>query len=170
MGYDLAALPKNKTVETIMREAVDDGFITFNSMAAGNIGNRNLDLQHMFQQFDLGFSDSFPQLIALQNNILQTLDKITGINENREGQIAASSTVTNAQGAIQASRTITEPLFYQMQLFVEKAMTCIVEATKVSWAFYKTEQGEQILGTERYNFMKVTKELGYRDYGVLIIR
>lgn len=168
LGFDLAAMPKNKTAAKLMQEITDDGIMFYNSMAAGNVGNRNLDLQHMLQEKDLGFSDSFPQLIALQNNILNTLDKVTGINENREGQVSASSTVTNTQGAIQASRTITEPLFYQMQLFVEKAMTCIVEATKVSWAFYKTEQGEQILGTERYKYMQVTKELGYRDYGVHI--
>lgn len=168
LGLDLASLPKNKTAAKVMQEITDDGIMFYNSMAAGNVGNRNLDLQHLLQQVDLGFSDSFPALITLQNNILNTLDKITGINENREGQVSASSTVTNTQGAIQASRTITEPLFYQMQLFVEKAMTCIVEATKVSWAFYKTEEGEQILGTEMFEYMKVTPELGYKDYGVHI--
>lgn len=168
LGFDLAAMPKNKTLAQVIQGITDDGIFIYNSQAAGNVGQRNLDLQHIMQTEDIGFSDSFPQLIALQNNILNTLDKITGINENREGQVSASSTVTNTQGAIQASRTITEPLFYQMQLFVEKAMTCIVEATKVSWAFYKTEKGEQILGTDKFKYMQVTKELGYRDYGVHI--
>lgn len=168
LGFDLAAMPKNKTLAQVIQGITDDGIFIYNSQAAGNVGQRNLDLQHIMQTEDIGFSDSFPQLIALQNNILNTLDKITGINENREGQVSASSTVTNTQGAIQASRTITEPLFYQMQLFVEKAMTCIVEATKVSWAFYKTEKGEQILGTDKFKYMQVTRELGYRDYGVHI--
>ncbi len=166
LGFDLAAMPKNSTLAKVVHGITDDGVFIYNSQSAGNVGGRNLDLQHIMQTVDLGFSDSFPQLIALQNNILNTLDKITGINENREGQVSASSTVTNTQGAIQASRTITEPLFYQMQLFVEKVMTCIAEATKVSWAYYKTEQGEQILGTDRFKYMQVTKELGRKDYGV----
>jgi len=166
LGFDLAAMPKNKTLAQVIQGITDDGIFIYNSQAAGNVGQRNLDLQHIMQTEDIGFSDSFPQLIALQNNILNTLDKITGINENREGQVSASSTVTNTQGAIQASRTITEPLFYQMQLYVEKVMTCIAEATKVSWGFYKTEQGEQILGTDRFRYMQVTKKLGQKDYGV----
>jgi hypothetical protein len=82
--------------------------------------------------------------------------------------VSASATVSNTNSAINASRTITEPLFYQMQLFVEKAMTVIVEATKVSWAFYKLDKGEQILGTDKFRYMQVTRELGMRDYGIHI--
>lgn len=168
LGYDVAAIPVGKTVAKIMQEALDDGFVTFNSMAAGNVGGRNLDLQNMLQEKDLGFSTSFPQLLQLQNQILSTLDRITGINEFREGSGPASSTVTNAQQGLQNSRTITEPLFYMAQLFEEKVMTRITEATKISWAFYKLDQGEQILGTEMHRYMQVTRELGYRDYGVHI--
>lgn len=168
LGYDVAAIPKGKSVEKIMQEALDDGFITYNSMAAGNVGGRNLDLQNMLQEKDLGFSTSFPQLLQLQNQILATLDRITGINEFREGSGPASATVTNAQQGLQNSRTITEPLFYMAQLFEEKIMTRIVEATKISWAFYKLDVGDQILGTEQHKYMQVTRELGYRDYGVHI--
>lgn len=168
LGYDVAAIPKGKTVEKIMQEALDDGFVTYNSMAAGNIGGRNLDLQNMLQEKDLGFSDSFPQLLQLQDQILANLDRITGINEYREGSGPVSSTVTNAQQGLQNSRTITEPLFDMMQMFVEEVMVRIVEATKISWAFYKLDKGEQILGTEKFKYMQVTRELGYRDYGVHI--
>jgi hypothetical protein len=93
---------------------------------------------------------------------------LTGINEFREGASPASSTVTNAQQSVQNSRTITEPIFFMMQLFVERCMQTLVEATKVSWAFYKTQMGEQILGTDKYQFMKVTPDLGLRDYGIHI--
>lgn len=168
LGYDLAATPKGKTVEKIMQEALDDGFVTYNSQAAGNLSGRNLDLKNMLQELDIGFSDSFPQLLQLQNQILATLDRITGINEFREGAGPISATVTNAQQGLQNSRTITEPLFFAMQIFVEMVMTRIVEATKISWAFYKLDKGEQILGTEKFKYMQVTRDLGYRDYGVHI--
>jgi hypothetical protein len=168
LGYDLASLPKKKTLKQIMYDALNDGFVVYDSSAAGNFSGKNLDLKTMMQDFDLGFSDSFPNLIALKQEILNTLDRITGINEFREGASPASSTVTNAQQSVQNSRTITEPIFYMMQLFVEKAVSIIIEAYKVSYAFYKTEKGEQILGTDKYNYMKITQELGYRDYGVHI--
>lgn len=166
--YDLAGTPKKTTVEKIMQQITDDGFATFNSSAAGNVFNRNLDLQNVIKHVDLGFSEGFPQLLQLQNHILSNLDRITGINDLREGAVPASSTVTNAQQGLQNSRTITEPLFFQMQEFVERCMLRIVEASKISYAFYKTDQGEQILGTDKFNYMRVTQELGYRDYGVHI--
>jgi hypothetical protein len=168
LAYDLAALPKNTTLKKLMYDAVNDGFITTNSAASGNFSGKNLDLKSMMQEHDLGFSQSFEGILALLDTLLNTLDRLTGINDNRQGQIAASATVTNSQDAIKASRTMTEPLFYQMQLFVENVMTKIVEATKVSWAFYKLDKGEQILGSEKYKYMQVTRELGYRDYGVHI--
>jgi len=168
LGFDLAALPKNKTVTKIIQEMTDDGIITLNSMAAGNVGGRNLDLKQLIQEADMGFSSSFPQYLQLQNQILANLDRITGINEFRESGGPASATLGTAQQGLQNSRTITEPLFYRMQEFVEKCMTRIVAATKVSYAFYKSEKGEQILGTDMFQYMKVTQELGYRDYAVHI--
>jgi hypothetical protein len=168
LGYDLAGLPINTTVEKVMYQALNDQFVTYNSMADGNMAKRNLDLKGMMQEIDLGFSESFQQLLELKRDILDTLDRVTGINELREGSIPASSTATNAQQGLQNSRTITAPLFYQMQQFVEHTMVRIVEATKVSWAFYKLDKGEQILGSKKFKYMQVSRELGYRDYGVHI--
>jgi len=167
ISYDLAAIPKDKSLSKVIQEFIDDGFVTYNSMAAGNMGGRNADLSNMFKEFDLGFSQSFPQLLTLQNQIIASLDRITGINEMREGSIPASSTVSNAQQGLKNSRTITEPLFYQMQLHTQKTLKRIVNSTKISWAFYQLEQGEQILGTDKYNYL-VTKEIANRDYGIYI--
>lgn len=168
LGIDLAALPKDMTVKEVTYNAINDGIITVNSAGATNYSGRNLDLKQLFQEADIGLSDSFPYLVQMQQNILSVLDRLTGINEFREGSSPASSTVTNAQQSIANSRTITEPIFFMMQLAVQKLLTTVVEATKVSYAFYKTQMGEQILGSEKYRFMKVTQELGLRDYGVHI--
>lgn len=168
LGLDMAAAPKGTTAKKLAYEMINDGIVLLNSAAAHNFAGRNLDLKQLIQEADLGFSDSFPYLIQLQQNILSNLDRLTGINEFREGGSPASSTVTNAQQAIQNSRTITEPIFYWMQKFQERCVQTLTEATKVSYAFYKTQEGEQILGSEKYRFLKVTPELGLRDYGVHI--
>lgn len=168
LGYDAAGLPINSTIEKIMYNALNDGFVVYNSMADGNMAKRNLDLKGMLQEVDLGFSQSFQQLLMLKADLLNTLDRITGINELREGAAPASSTATNAQQGLQNSRTITAPLFYAMQQFIEHTMVRVVEGTKVSWAFYKLDKGEQILGSEKFKYMQVSRELGYRDYGVHI--
>jgi hypothetical protein len=172
LAYDMAAAPKGMTSKQIVYNAINDGFLVINTAGASNFSGRNLDLKQLIQQEDIGLSDSFPYLLQMKQDILNNLDRLTGINEFREGASPASSTVTNAQQAVQNSRTITEPIFFLMQEFQQKALQRIVEATKVSYAYYKTQMGEQILGTEKYGFMKgfmkVTPELGDRDYGVHI--
>jgi len=166
--YDLAGLPEGKKMKDIMYQVLNDGIVSFNSAAAGNFSGRNLDLTNAIKEIDLGLSASLEYSLRLQDNILNQLNQITGINENREGQIAASSTATNANSAISASRTITEPIFYGMNGMEKRVLNSIVNTSALSWAFYKVEKGEQILGTEKFKYLQASKELGYKDYGVHI--
>jgi hypothetical protein len=145
---------------------VNDGFVTYDTSASGNFHGRDVSLNNILQVEDLGLSSSFGPLIQFKDHILQMMDRMTGISENREGQIAASATATNTNSAIQASRTITEPFFYGVYSFIDKTLMRIIESTKITWAFYKIEEGEQILGIDKSKFMRVTQELGYKDYGV----
>lgn len=168
MMYDRAALPKKRDLKQIAYDMTNDSFIDVDSSASGNFSGRNLSGMELFKEFDLGLSNSVQQLIALKDQILQTMDRLTGINETREGYIAASATVTNSQQAIENSRTQTAPMYYAMELFVEKVLLRIAEATKISYAFYKQDKGEQILGSEKFKYMQVTTEIGFRDYGVYL--
>lgn len=168
MFYDRAGLPEGKKMKDILYGVLNDGLVDFNSAAAGNFSGKNLDLTNAIKEIDLGLSQSFEYLVNIKNQIVSDLNQITGINENREGQIAASSTVSNANSAIQASRTITEPIFFGMNGFVKRVMMSVVNVSAISWAFYKIEKGEQILGTKKYKYLQATKELGFKDYGLHI--
>lgn len=164
--YDLAGLPEGKKMKDIMYNVLNDGIVSFNSAAAGNFSGKNLELPNAVKEIDLGLSASLEYSLALQQNILNQLNQITGINENREGQIAASSTATNANSAINASRTITEPIFNGMDAFVKKVLLSVVNLSAISWAFIKLEKGEQILGTQKFKYLQATKEIGFKDYGL----
>ena len=166
--YDRAALPKKRTMIEVAYDMANDSFIDVDSSASGNFANRNLSGMELFKEFDLGLSQSVQQLLALKDQILMTMDRLTGINETREGAIQASATVTNSQQAIENSRTQTAPIYYAMELFTEQVLTRIAEASKVSYAFYKQDEGEQILGSEKFKYMQITQEVGFRDYGVHI--
>jgi hypothetical protein len=166
LGFNLAGLPAKSSVKAIQYDMVNDGFVTYDTSASGNFHGRDVSLNNILQVEDLGLSNSFGALIQFKDVILQMMDRMTGISENREGQIAASATATNTNSAIQASRTITEPFFYGVYSFIDKTLMRIIESTKVTWAFYKVEEGEQILGIDKWKFMRVTQELGFKDYGV----
>lgn len=168
LTYDRAGLPINRELKDVMYQALNDQFIDYDSSAAGNTSQRQLDPSNAFKEIDLGLSQSFQYLLTMKQDIINTLSQITGINEGREGNTMASSTATNAQTDIANSRTITEALFYGMNGLVERVMMGVVQSSAISWAFYKMEKGEHILGSNKFNFLKLTKEIGYRDYGVSV--
>lgn len=168
LWFNLAALHKDSSVEKTLHELFNEGFGTYDTSAAGNMHGRDVSVNNLIQQYDIGLSDSFPSLISMLNVALDMMDRMTGINENRTGDIQASSTVSNTNSSIQASRTITAAFDYGTYLYISKVLTKIVESVKVTWAFYKVEKGEQILGSEKYGFLKASVELGYKDYGVHI--
>lgn len=169
LGYNRAMLPKGKTIKEVMYDALNDSFVDYDTSGSTNMSGKDLDLKAMFQEIDLGLSESFPSLIALKQDILQTLDRLTGINENRQGQIAASATATNANSAIQASRTITEGMFFIMGMFTEKMLVKLVSTTKLTWGLYKSEKAKIILGAEKFKFMQVTREIALSDYGIHLL-
>ena len=166
LGFNTAALGAKNTVKKINYDIVNDGFVTYDTSASGNFHGRDVSLNNILQTHDLGLSSSFGALVQFKNDILVMMDRMTGINNDREGQISASATATNTNSAIQASRTMTEPFFYGVYMYINKTLTKIVESTKITWAFYKLEKGEQILGVSKFKFLKVSQEIGYKDYGV----
>jgi len=168
LGFNKAALSSNSSVKEVMYNLINDGFITYDTSATGNAHGRDVSLNNIIQTEDIGLSDTFPSLIAFKNDLLAMMDRMTGINENREGQISASATVSNTNEAITASRTITAPFFYGLHLYMSKVLNKLVESEKITLAFYKIEKGEQILGTEKFKWLQVTQEVGYKDYGVHI--
>lgn len=166
--YDRAGTPINRSVKEVMYNILNDQFYEYDSSAAGNVGGRAFDPANAFKTFDLGLSESFPFLLNMKSDIINTLSLLTGINPEREGNTSASSTATNAQTDISNSRAITEALFYGMSGFVNRVMKGIVHSSAISWAFYKLEKGEQILGAGKFKYLQITREVGYRDYGVHI--
>lgn len=166
--YDKAGQPRKKNVKEVISQMINDGFLEWDSSASGNMAGRNLDARDLFKQIDLGVSSSFPALLQLKQQITNELDRISGVNDQRTGQIAASETATNATNATEASRTITDGMTLMMSKYAEHVMTKIVESTKISWGLFKSEKGRLILGDDKFRFMEATKDMAYSDYGVYL--
>lgn len=167
--YDRAGLPKKTTVKNVLYNALNDSFIDYDSSAAGNMSGKDLSINQIFKEIDLGMSDSFSSLVALKNDIRNELDLITGINDARQGNAPASSTVTNNMQNLESSRTITEPLFYYFTKFSEKVMHGLVETGKLVWGIYQPNKARMILGDEKYGFMKATSSIAFQSYNVSLV-
>ena len=169
VAYDLAGLPKGQTMKDVMYNLADDGMYLYNSSQEGNKIGRDVMVQGTIKEIDLGISNTIAVLIPLKNELQLMADRLTGITEERQGQIAASSTVTNAQSNIIASRTMTEPMFYYMERFTERVFQKTLEAVKVAWGLMDTGEGDLIIGDEGTGFLKATADIANDDYGVYLI-
>lgn len=167
--YDRAGLPKKTTVKNVLYNALNDSFIDYDSSAAGNMSGRDLNINQVFREIDLGVSSSFQHLIQMKNDIVSTLDMITGISAARVGDIKASETASNAQQSLDSSRTITEPLMYYLTMFSENVMLNLVETGKLVWGLYQPNKARMILGDEKYKFLQATQDLAFAAYQVELV-
>lgn len=165
--YDEALRPKLKTMKNIFYDIAEDGVLTINSSGDGNFsGNDVQNAVNLIQELDLGLSDSFNLLLNLKNDISNTLDRITGINESREGQSPVSQTATGTLQNIEASRSITRDLFYGHQIFMNKVFSILAEKTKLNKEYLDSNRAKILLGDTGIKFIKASKELMFDDFDV----
>src|ERR1019366_7347754 len=102
--YDRAGLPKKQTVKNVLYHASNDSFIDYDSSAAGNMAGKDLSINQIFKEIDLGISGSASTLVQIKNDIVNMLSELTGINPARQGEAPASTTVTNNMQNLESSR------------------------------------------------------------------
>lgn len=168
IAYDRAYLPKGKTMKDVLYRMTNDGIYDYNSAEDGNISGQKVEINGAIREIDLGVSASMQVLLGLKMELEHTADKLSGVNEERSGNIAASSTATGAQLSQQASRTLTEPMFYMFTRFTENVFSKLVEYSKISWGLLKPDQGAMIIGDDGVKFLRATKDLANDDYGVYL--
>ncbi|MCC7514555.1 MAG: hypothetical protein IT212_07665 [Bacteroidia bacterium] len=168
LGFNKGMLGKGDSVKKLLYKMLNDSLFEYSSAGQTNMAGKDLDITNMLKEFDLGLSNSFPQLLALKNDILQMLDFMTGINNERVGQIQASSTVSNAQQAIEASRTITEALFYYNHRYNENVLMKLAETAKIVYGLYNPDKLRTILGDEDFSYIMSTEGLADQKYGVYL--
>jgi len=165
--YDLAYLPLHKKFIDVLHEVTDDGIIVYNSSAEGNEGrvDRPGTGDVGIKEVDLGISRALPILLTHAMDIERTLDRITGLNEPRQGLTKATTTATSAMSDLESSRNMTYDLFYGVNIFINEVLSRLAEKTKINWAFLGQDKRALIISDEQYGYLKATKHLSNDDYG-----
>jgi hypothetical protein len=171
--YDESLLPIGKdgkpiSINKVISNMVNDGFMRFASKADGNLSGKNVDHKDAFQVLDLTPSSNLITLVQIAQNLEALIEKVSSVNNNREGNTKASETATNAQSDIILSRTITEPLFYFFDCFIEKILHRVCEYTKISWILFP-ERAVKVLGVELQGFIEENKNMRYNDYNAIVL-
>lgn len=167
--YDRSMLPAKTTMKEVIHRLVDEGIYDYNSASEANRrGDGAQRLQNMLREIDLGVSESISRLLEIKREIEATADKLTGINENREGQIAASSTATNANNSIRLSRTITLHRFYMYNRYNEIVLRKAIEHAKNSYCNLRPDIAEELISKEDARFLKELQEVDNDGFGLYL--
>lgn len=163
MAHDDAFLPKGKRFIDVYHTIQEDGIYRYNSSAEGNQSGRDMERQAI-NSLNLGSGETLNILVGQAMEIERTMDRITGINENRQGLTKATMTATANMNNIEASRSITYDLFYSMQDFMKMVLHKIAEKEK----FIYSQKESFLFDESEKQFLKITKELAFDNYGVYL--
>ena len=172
LAFDRMAIPKGETLSTLMYKLTEDGFFDYSSgddAVFGNAAQEKIhDISKALTAIDIGLSESVQMLLQLTNHYERMIDRITGINENREGLGKATTTATGVQSAVEASRSITYPMFYFFNQYISEVLMKLCEKSKIN-PIYTDEDSNNLLFSEKDKvFLRASKELCRDEFNVSI--
>jgi hypothetical protein len=127
--YDIAQIPDGWDIETALKYIKMTGITFIDSMKDGIPANYN-----QFHEVDLSLSDSVNKYVEISFMIDQEMDRISGINEARQGITQGQNqTVGVTQSALFQSNMITKPLFDGFLNFTSKIFSYISSLCKYIW-------------------------------------
>ena len=163
------AFTEGKQFKDIIRDITEEGLVEINSAAEGHYGAENvIGKIKPIDTIDLGPSSALPSLFNLAIDIERSMDRITGLNDDRQGVTKATTTATTNINNLEASQSMTYDIFYFVNLFINKGLTTLAEKTKINWAFLGEDGRLVPYGDDVVKYMKATKDLTNDDYLVFI--
>lgn len=163
------AFMKNKTVTRLSYELAEHGVTTINSADPGMTSDdRESIVDRVVKSFKLGDSQTIQTLLAIAVDIEQTLDRQTGMNNDRSGFGQASSTATTNTNNVNASVSMTYDMFQFMQYYINDVISMLAEKIKINWTWINGEGDGMILSDEQYGYLKATRDLTNDSYGAFV--
>ena len=122
---------------------------------------------NQLSSWDLTMSNVIAEYIQLMQKIEDMVAKLTGITPQRQGQIAASELVSNANTAVNMSYHITEPLFWNHNQVKRRVLTMLLNTSKAAWKDNKRYLN-YILDDATRAFVQLSDNFFYEDMDIFV--
>ncbi|YP_010509650.1 portal protein [uncultured phage cr12_1] len=122
---------------------------------------------NLLSSWDLTMSNVIAEYIQLMQKIEDMVAKLTGITPQRQGQIAASELVSNANTAVNMSYHITEPWFWNHNLVKRRVLTMLLNTSKAAWKDNKRYLN-YILDDATRAFVQLSDNFFYEDMDIFV--
>jgi len=167
--YDDAFLPKNKKFTDILHSVSEDGVVRFNSATEGNRSASEIESNKVgIGALNLGQSQTIVVLMNQAMDIERVMDRITGMNESRQGLEKATATATTNVNNVEASRSMTYDMFWFMKDYIERVLMKLAEKTKLNEVYYGEDSRQFVLSDEEMQYLVSTKNLIFHNYAVSV--
>lgn len=122
---------------------------------------------NQLSSWDLTMSNVIAEYIQLMQKIEDMVAKLTGITPQRQGQIAASELVSNANTAVNMSYHITEPWFWNHNQVKRRVLTMLLNTSKAAWKDGKRYLN-YILDDATRAFVQLSDNFFYEDMDIFV--
>lgn len=122
---------------------------------------------NQLSSWDLTMSNVIAEYIQLMQKIEDMVAKLTGITPQRQGQIAASELVSNANTAVNMSYHITEPWFWNHNQVKRRVLTTLLNTSKAAWKDNKRYLN-YILDDATRAFVQLSDNFFYEDMDIFV--
>lgn len=122
---------------------------------------------NQLSSWDLTMSNIIAEYIQLMQKIEDMVAKLTGITPQRQGQIAASELVSNANTAVNMSYHITEPWFWNHNQVKRRVLTMLLNTSKAAWKDSKRYLN-YILDDATRAFVQLSDNFFYEDMDIFV--
>lgn len=122
---------------------------------------------NQLSSWDLTMSNIIAEYIQLMQKIEDMVAKLTGITPQRQGQIAASELVSNANTAVSMSYHITEPWFWNHNQVKRRVLTMLLNTSKAAWKDSKRYLN-YILDDATRVFVQLSDNFFYEDMDIFV--
>ena len=122
---------------------------------------------NQLSSWDLTMSNVIAEYIQLMQKIEDMVAKLTGITPQRQGQIAASELVSNANTAVSMSYHITEPWFWNHNQVKRRVLTMLLNTSKAAWKDSK-KYLNYILDDATRAFVQLSDNFFYEDMDIFV--
>lgn len=122
---------------------------------------------NQLSSWDLTMSNVIAEYIQLMQKIEDMVAKLTGITPQRQGQIAASELVSNANTAVNMSYHITEPWFWNHNQVKRRVLTMLLNTSKAAWKDNKRYLNYTLDDATRA-FVQLSDNFFYEDMDIFV--
>jgi hypothetical protein len=160
---DSAFFVEGSSADQVIGRIKAEGIAIVNSkeyqMGAGGI--------NLFQEFDLGLSQTIGQYISIIAACDQQLDAISGVSQERQGVVQGSSQAVGVtQAALFQSNLITAPYFKGFNRFETRVFNHLAKLAKIAWA--GKEKFAPIIGDVGINFLQDNIDISLDQFDVIV--